>query len=155
MLYALFFVSLQPEISNAMEKNRNADNVRPFEIDSAEKAREMGRKGGIQSGKSKREKKRMCELLEAALQTVLRDKDGKPVKSPDTGRNLTRKEAGMIKLAAKAANGDLKSIELAAKLLGELTQQLDITADVKADVAMGFDPLEAVRELYGKEGGDE
>lgn len=138
-----------------MEKNNGTDNLRP--IDSVEKAREMGRKGGIQSGKSKREKKRMCELLEAALQTVLRDKDGKPIKSPDTGRNLTRKEAGMIKLASKAANGDLKSIELAAKLLGELTQQLDITADVstQSDVVLGFDPMAAIRELYGKEGGDE
>lgn len=116
----------------------------------------MTRKGGIRSGEARREKKRMGELLEAALQSVLRDKDGKPVKSPDDPRRkLTRKEAGMIKLAVKVANGDLKSIELAAKMQGELTQQVEVTADIKGGVAMGFDPKEAIRELYGKEGSDE
>lgn len=137
-----------------MEKKHGSDNLHP--IDSVEKAREMGRKGGIRSGEAKREKKRMNELLEAALQSVLRDKDGKPVKSPDDPRRkLTRKEAGMIKLAVKVANGDLKSIELAAKMQGELTQQVEVTADIKGGVAMGFDPKEAIRELYGKEGGYE
>lgn len=136
-----------------MEKY-NTENLRaPY---SPSEAREMGRKGGIRSGETKREKKRMSELLEAALQSVLRDKDGKPVKSPDDPRRkLTRKEAGMIKLAVKVANGDLKSIELAAKMQGELTQQVEVTADIKGGVAMGFDPKEAIRELYGNEGGDE
>lgn len=116
----------------------------------------MGRKGGIRSGETKRERKRMSELLEAALQSVLRDKDGNPVKSPDDPRRkLTRKEAGMIKLAVKVANGDLKSIELAAKMQGELTQQVEVTADIAGGVALGFDPQQAIRELYGKEGGDE
>lgn len=139
-----------------MEKNNGTANLVPLDRRTKDEQREIARKGGLQSGKNKREKKRMSELLEAALEAVLRDKDGNAIKSPDDPRRkLTRKEAGMIKLAAKVANGDLKSIELAAKMQGELTQQVEVTADIKGGVAMGFDPKEAIRELYGKEGSDE
>lgn len=143
-------------MSNQHQKY-NTENLRPCYIDNREKARELGRIGGKKSGEAKREKKRLSELLEAALQTVLKDKDGNSIKSPDDPRrNLTRKEAGMIKMAAKFANGDLKTIELAAKLTGELVQQVEVSADVAGGVVMGFDPNEAIREIYGrKEGGNE
>lgn len=128
----------------------------PFPQRSKDEVRELNKKGGIASGKARREKKTMRELLEMALQTTLKDNDGNVIKSPDDPRRkLTRKEAGMIKMAAKFANGDLKTIELAAKLQGELVQQVDVTTDITGGVALGFDPQQAIRELYGKEGGDE
>lgn len=143
-------------MSNQQQKY-NTENLRPCSIDNREKARELGRIGGKKSGEAKREKKRLSELLEAALQTVMKDRDGNTIKSPDDPRrNLTRKEAGMIKMAAKFANGDLKTIELAAKLTGELVQQVEVSADVAGGVVMGFDPNEAIREIYGrKEVGNE
>lgn len=99
----------------------------------------------------------MRELLEMALQTPLKDKDGNVIKSPDDPRRkLTRKEAGMIKMADKFANGDLKTIELAAKLHGELVQQVDVTTDITGGVALGFDPQQAIRDLYAeKKGGQD
>lgn len=134
--------------------HRGTENLVPFRSES--EARESGKKGGKASGEARRQKKTMRELLEMALQTPLKDKDGNVIKSPDDPRRkLTRKEAGMIKMAVKVANGDLKSIELAAKMQGELTQQVEVTADIAGGVALGFDPKQAIRELYGKEGGDE
>lgn len=92
---------------------------------STDEAREWGKKGGIASGKARREKKACREWLEAALESVIKDKDGTAVKSPDNPRrSLTRKEAGMIKLAVKFANGDLKAIEQAVKILGESETKL-------------------------------
>lgn len=140
----------------ATAAKHNTENLIPFTERSKEEVRELNSRGGIASGKARREKKRLAELLEMALSTVLKDNDGKPIKSPDDPRrNLTRKEEGMINMAAKFANGDLKAIELAAKIQGELVQQVDVVADVAGGVAMGFDPKEAIREIYGKEGGDE
>lgn len=138
------------------QQNRNTEGLIPFTRGESE-ASEKGRIGGKRSGEARREKKRLSELLEAALQTVMKDRDGNTIKSPDDPRrNLTRKEAGMIKMAAKFANGDLKTIELAAKLTGELVQQVEVSADVAGGVVMGFDPNEAIREIYGrKEGGNE
>lgn len=134
--------------------HRGIDNLKPFA--SAEEARKSGSKGGIASGKARREKKTMRELLEMALQTPLKDRDGNIIKSPDDPRRkLTRKEAGMIKMAAKFANGDLKTIELAAKLQGELVQQVDVTADIAGGVALGFDPQQAIRDLYAEKKGGE
>lgn len=136
--------------------HRGTENLVPFPQRSKDEVRELNKKGGIASGKARREKKTMRELLEMALQTTLKDNDGNVIKSPDDPRRkLTRKEAGMIKMAAKFANGDLKTIELAAKLQGELVQQVDVTTDITGGVALGFDPQQAIRELYGKEGGDE
>lgn len=126
-------------------------------IDSAEKAREMGRKGGLKSGETKRKKRMFREYLETALDTVLHNRDGAAVPNPYTGEPMTMKEAAMIKLASNAAKGDAKAIEQAARLLGEWEQTINVNADVQTTgtVVMGFDPLQAVREIYGKEGGDE
>lgn len=100
-------------------KRKTDENLVPFDQRTEDEARELGRKGGIASGEARREKKTMRELLEAAFAIAMKDKDGEPIKSPDTGKELTRKEAAMIKLALKASTGDIKAIETAAKLLGE------------------------------------
>ena len=100
-------------------KRKQDENLIPGDKRSQSEARENGRKGGIASGKARRQKKTMRELLEAAFAIAMKNKDGEPIKSPDTGKELTRKEAAMIKLALKASTGDIKAIETSAKLLGE------------------------------------
>lgn len=136
---------------------KNYNNLIPVASRTSEELREMTRKGGIKSGESRRKKKLLRELLDAALDTTLRDKDGGMILNPNTGKRMTQREAGMVKLARKFANGDAKAIEQTARLLGEWEETMNITADVstQSDVVMGFDPMAAIRELYGKEGGDE
>lgn len=136
-------------------KNYNTDNLRPPY--SPSEARENGRKGGLKSGESKRKKKEFREILEAAFDIIARDKDGNIVLNPDDKKRMSYREAVALKLRNKCLNGDLRAIELSLKITGELTETMNITADVstQSDVVLGFDPMAAIRELYGKEGGDE
>lgn len=106
-------------------KRKQDENLVPNSERTPKKRQEIARKAGIASGKARREKKACREWLEAALESVIKDKEGTAVKSPDNPRrSLTRKEAGMIKLAVKFANGDLKAIEQAVKILGESETKL-------------------------------
>lgn len=136
---------------------KNQSNLIPVASRTSDELREMTRKGGIKSGESRRKKKLLRELLDVALDTTMRDKDGGMILNPNTGKRMTQREAGMVKLARKFANGDAKAIEQTARLLGEWEETMNITADVstQSDVVLGFDPMAAIRELYGKEGGDE
>ena len=102
-------------------------NLIPISERTSSELREITRKGGIRSGESRRRKKTMREWLELALNTKMRDKDGNVILSPDTGKALTREEAGMIKLAAAFSSGNLKAIKLAAELLGEKVDKTEVT----------------------------
>lgn len=102
-------------------------NLIPNSERTPSELREITRKGGVRSGESRRRKKTMREWLELALNTKMKDSNGEVILSPDTGKALTREEAGMIKLAASFANGNLKAIKLAAELLGEKVEKTEVT----------------------------
>jgi len=80
----------------------NEQNLKPL---STEKAREIGKKGGIASGKAKRERKAFKEALLLALETVQNDK--------------TIQEIGIESLMAKYMGGDLKAFEIVRDTIGE------------------------------------
>lgn len=116
------------------KKHKGSENLVPQNTRTKEKQREIARMGGVASGESKRQKKTMREWLEIAMQAVIKNNDGKPIMSPDDpNRELTRKECAMLKLAAKAANGDLKAIELSAKLSGEAETKLVVETATPAE----------------------
>ena len=90
------------------------ENLKPVRTKS--EARERGKKGGIASGKARREKKAMKETLETLLQMPL--KSGKAVdldKIKDIaalkGKNITVQEAIMLAQIQKAIKGDTKAAE--------------------------------------------
>lgn len=106
----------------------NDENLIPTNQRSKSEAREIGRKGGINSGKSRRKMRTMKENLFRFLHLQMKDKNGKPITNPTTDEDgMTYMEASMVKLAAKAANGDIKAIELARSILGEDIIKQDIT----------------------------
>ena len=100
----------------------NEENLIPFNKRSESEAREMGRKGGKASGKSRLEKRTFRMLVETALSSRM--------KYDATGEELTRKEVSALKLAEQCSVGDLKAIQLAADLLGERVVQGNVTARV-------------------------
>lgn len=57
------------------KKNKGHENLIPFSERSKEEAREKGRKGGIASGKTRREKANMRKLLETFLDSKIEGKD--------------------------------------------------------------------------------
>lgn len=84
--------------------------------------RKIAKQGGIASGKARREKKAMRELLEDALAKVIKSK---------TGEQATKKEVASIRIADGMANGDPKMLEIGLKILGDFTQkqEIEITND--------------------------
>ena len=83
----------------------NERNLKPARTKS--EARERGRKGGIASGESRREKKTFRETLEALLDRKLE----RP--------RLTGREAVAVALFEKAMSGDVKAFQELRDTVGE------------------------------------
>lgn len=100
----------------------NEQNLIPNSQRSASEVRENQRRGGINSGKARREKKAMRELLEDALAKVIKSK---------AGEQATKKEVASIRIADGMANGDPKMLEIGLKILGDFThkQEIEITSE--------------------------
>lgn len=100
----------------------NEQNLTPQNRRTKSKQREIAKQGGIASGKARREKKAMRELLEDALAKVIKSK---------SGEEATKKEVASIRIADGMANGDPKMLEIGLKILGDFTQkqEIEITND--------------------------
>lgn len=112
----------------------NDENLIPQNKRTKSEQREIAKMGAKASAEARRQKKTMREWLEIAMQAAMKNDDGKPIMSPDDpNRELTRKECAMLKLAAKAAKGDLKAIELSAKLSGEAETKVVVETATPAE----------------------
>ena len=100
----------------------NEQNLIPNEQRTPSERRANATKAGIASGKARREKKAMRELLEDALAKVIKSK---------SGEEATKKEVASIRIADGMANGDPKMLEIGLKILGDFTQkqEIEITSD--------------------------
>lgn len=96
----------------------NEKNLKP--IRSEAEAREKGKKGGIASGKARREKKTAREYAIAALEATTKGKDGK---------TITIKDVMIQKVIAKAiSETDLNAIKYIVELIGESpSQKIEVT----------------------------
>lgn len=79
---------------------------------STDEAREIGRNGGIASGKKRREKKMIREALILLLNEPIRDKDGKA-----TGK--TTQDAVIAGIVKRAIGGDPRAFEIIRDTIGE------------------------------------
>lgn len=129
----------------------NKDNLININDLSEEQRREQGRKGGLASVESRKEKRKFKELLELALSTQ--------VTNSRTGEKATRKEVAAITLADKCAKGDLKAIRLVAALTGEMINKQEVTGKDGKDLISGLSSEEIdgrIQELLTKmKDGDE
>ena len=106
----------------------NEQNLRKL---TTSEAREIGKKGGKASGKVRREKRTMKQLLEIALSLMVTNKKGE---------TASRKEVIAMQLVNRAASGDLKAIDLLTKLIGEQIVRQETQVTVKKDK---FDDMSA------------
>ena len=83
----------------------NEDNLVSLADRTTEEVREIGRKGGIASGKARREKKLLKELLEEALS-----------KDTETGNEYINITRALIK---EANRGNVKAYEVIRDTLGQ------------------------------------
>lgn len=125
----------------------NEENLIPFTSEqSREEAKKNGAKGGIASGKARREKKLFKETLEAILEMPM--KSGKNV-SVDSiknfasikGKNISVQEAILIAQVQKAMKGDTRAAEYVRDSIGQKPTD-KIEADFIVPVFGGEDALE-------------
>ena len=106
----------------ANEKNLIENSKRtPSEL------REITKKGGIESGKSRRRKKLLKDTVNMLLALPL--KDGKLDKLTDmqtiNGKNITVEEAMVLKQIQKALKGDLRAFESLVDLSGSHNSKVE------------------------------
>ena len=92
------------------------DNLIKAEDLTSEELRERARKGGVASGKARREKKAMRETLELLLTMALKDGAVANIEkiisiASLNGKNITVQDAIMLKQIQKAMKGDTRAAE--------------------------------------------
>lgn len=100
----------------------NEDNLR---VPTSEEAREIGRKGGIASGKARRERKAFKEALLLALETM-------------TEEGKTIQEKGIESLMKKYIDGDLQAFTIVRDTVGEKPTD-KVEADVNSEVKINIE----------------
>lgn len=93
-------------------------------VQSTEEAKERGRKGGIASGKARREKKLMRETLDILLSMPLKNGKFADVDSIRNfaalkGKNINVQEAILIAQIQKAMKGDTRAAEYVRDTIGQ------------------------------------
>lgn len=100
----------------------NEQNLRPSEYKLSQ---EEAKKGGIASGKARREKKLLRECIEILLEKEMTDKSGK---------SITGAEALTAKLFAEAMKGNVKAFEVLRDTAGQKPVEKVMVADVDPNV---------------------
>lgn len=103
----------------------NEQNLIPNSERSPDEVRKNGRKGGIASGKARRNKKLLRECLEELLEKEMTDKSGNTVSGA---------EALAVKLFKKAMDGDVKAFEVLRDTSGQKPVEKIMVADVEPAV---------------------
>lgn len=101
---------------------KREDNLKPL---STEKAREIGSKGGINSGEARRRKRDIRLAMEALLEKQYKGKNGEI---------LSGAEAIAIKQMEKALKGDAKAFELVRDSAGQKPVEKVMVAEVEQSV---------------------
>ena len=109
----------------------NEQNLKPNSERTPSERKQLASKAGKASGKARREKRTMKQLLEIALSLMVTNKKGE---------TASRKEVIAIQLVNRAASGDLKAIDLLTKLIGEQIVKQETQVTVKKDK---FDDMSA------------
>lgn len=115
----------------------NIENLVPL---TTEKAREIGKKGGIASGIAKREKKTMKETLRQMLEEVA-DIEGNDNK-------LTYRQLATLGLIKGSIQGKADNYKTILEAIGELSNEIKITPEININVV---DNEELEKALYEKE----
>lgn len=103
----------------------NEENLIPFTSDqSREEAKKNGSKGGIASGKARREKKMFRETLETILSMPMKNGEGMDVEDIQNfasikGQNISVQDAILISQVQKAMKGDTRAAEYVRDTIGQ------------------------------------
>lgn len=114
-----------------------------FSYKTPEERSELGRKGGIASGKTRRNKKAMRERLEILLDLPLKSGKEYDIESIKNfaalkGKNITVQDAMMIAQIQKALKGDTTAAAFVRDTAGE-NPSVKVDAEVDMDLNITID----------------
>lgn len=128
----------------------NIQNLKPFTAtQSHEEAVKNGKKGGIASGQARREKRTLHKLLNEFLDMDISQYEAlaETAKQYGVADDKSIKELFTVVCAVNSLkNGDLSELETLVKLLGEVPEVEDVTADRQAEF------LEAIKNAVTEKG---
>lgn len=109
------------------------DNLVPL---TTEKAREIGRLGGIASGEAKRRKKTIRELAAIMGDTEIQDEKSKAVlaKMGVDAENMSYNASIVAVIIKQALKGNTKNIDQWLELMGEKRTAIEFNGNLNADV---------------------
>lgn len=121
-----------------------SDNLLKAEDLTSAELRERATKGGIASGKARREKKAMKETLATLLSMPLKDgaaADVEHIKSiaAINGKNITVQEAIMLAQIKKAIKGDTRAAEYIRDTSGnKVKEEIDLSSDMNINISVDY-----------------
>lgn len=121
-----------------------------LKVPTPEEARELGRRGGLASGRARRERKDMRETFRDMLDMPLRPGSTSDARTLDglKGKNVTVGQAIALQMMRAAMDGDVRAAEFVRDTSGQRpTQQVEVTRETR-------EAAEAFRALLDGEGED-
>ena len=118
-----------------MANDENLKKGVATQIRSGEEAARIGKKGGIASGKKRRDKRDFKETISYLLEMPMQTKSGEPMISPITGKQMSIREAMVTAALQGAIKGNVKQLQTILDVLGEraTTIKNELSGQLKID----------------------
>lgn len=102
----------------------------------------MTQKGGKASGRARRDKRALREILTTLLEMPCKGKDGDTAVSPLTGKPMSNAEALMTKAFNEAMGGNIKALDKILDILGVKIMKQEHSGEVRTEVVDNRTPEE-------------
>ena len=132
-------------IFDVMANNENLKRGAATQFRSGEEAVRNGQKGGVASGRRRRDRRTFRETLLELLALPDIDRNGNPVVSPLTGKPLSIRESIVMQALLSARKGNMRALQTILDAVGERTFKVE--ADVNLDTMSDAQLDEIVRQI--------
>ena len=136
---------LTASIFDVMANNENLKRGAATQFRSGEEAVRTGQKGGVASGRRRRDRRTFRETLLELLALPDIDRNGNPVVSPLTGKPLSIRESIVMQALLSARKGNMRALQTILDAVGERTFKVE--ADVNLDTMSDTQLDEIVRQI--------
>jgi len=136
---------LTASIFDVMANNENLKRGAATQFRSGEEAVKNGQKGGVASGRRRRDRRSFRETMLELLALPDIDRNGNPVVSPLTGKPLSIRESIVMQALLSARKGNMRALQTILDAVGERTFKVE--ADVNLDTMSDAQLDEIVRQI--------
>ena len=138
----IWIIKIERSEKNEMSKE---NNLIPLNERTKSEQREIARKGGIASGKARRKKKLLRQILDEIGESRLNTDEAKDIAKALSinKRDVTYDVAIMFKAVSEAMNGNIKAMEFIRDTRGQNNKNDNgVNIDINIPVFKGEDDLE-------------